>query len=191
MAEVARRSLDQLRDRWEHLGPRERRMVAILGGTLVVCLLAWTWLTIRGGLADIERANELRREALAALQKHRIAEAERAGEVKVEIPAEAVRLEKYLEDVAKEVGLNIPEFKRRNPLEKGKFTELSTQIEMNGVTIQELKDFLEKVETRSQVVVVSELEIKRSFREQDKLDVDMIVSTYQKASPARPAGNGG
>lgn len=174
-------SMERLRDRWEGLAPREQRLVAALGITFVVVIFTLLWRGIGGGLTGLEQRNDEIREALSALDAYRVGQAEQTGdERKVEIPDEPVRLQSYLEGIATEIGITIPGFNPQTPVTRDGFMESSTRIEVRGMTIGELTDFLERVETRSEHVVIKSLDIKRNFRDQEQLDADMIVTTFSK-----------
>lgn len=174
-------SMERLRDRWDGLAPREQRLVAALGITFVVVLLTLLWRGINGGLAERAERNDEIRQALDALQAYRIGQAEQTETARqVEIPADPVRLQSYLEGIATEVGITIPGFNPQTPVTRDGFTESSTRIEIRELTITELTDFLEKVETREGHVVVKSLDIKRNFRDEEKLDANMVVTTFSK-----------
>jgi hypothetical protein len=171
--------MEGIQDRWERITPRERGLVILLGLTMVGLLLTWVGYTIRDGLAGREKRNEAARSALEALAEYRTNAAQVSGTgPTVKIPEEAVELEEYLEKISTDVGIKIPGYSSRPGAAKGKFMEKSTKIEINGLSILELKDLLEKIESESKLVVITELHIKRHFRDHDKLDVDLVVATY-------------
>ena len=173
--------MDQLRDRWERMSSREQRLVAALGITFLVVVLALLWRSIGSGLADIEEGNEDTREALSVLHAYRLGEAEAPGDERpVEIAKEPVRLQSYLEGIATQVGITIPGFNPQTPVTREGIVESSTRIEVDGLSLQELADFLEKVETQSDQVVIKSLDIKQNFRDKEKLDAKMIVTTFSK-----------
>lgn len=174
--------MEELRDRWENLSERERRLVIALGISFVFVLLAWTGLRIGDGLHAIEKRNARMRKALSALHQYRMSDTQQPSQPEVEIGKEPVRLETYLSGVADEVGIKIPGFNPLPATTRDDFTETSTRIEIRDLTIVQLKDFLEKVESKSRVVVVKSLNVRRHFRDKDKLDVNMVVSTYSKAA---------
>lgn len=173
-------SMDQLRDRWENLSPRERRLVVALGITFVAVILIWIGLRIGDGLQAIEHKNTEIRKALTALQTYRASGARDTSAPEVALPDEPVKLETYLSKIADEVGVKIPAFNPRTPVTRDDYTETSTRIEIRDVSIYELKDFLEKVESRSQLVVIKSLDIRRHFRDKEKLELSMVVATYAK-----------
>ncbi len=181
-------SVDKLRDKWERISPREQLLVGLLGSSAVVIVLLWVAFTIRDGINGIELKNQRTRDALGALDRWRDdADSRRPTGPKVVIGKEAVDLTAYLDKIAEEVGLTIPGYTRRPPATKGKYTELSTRIAIRGVTVGELKDFLERVEGNNKLVVILDLQVKHNFRSRggEKLDLDMVVATY-KQTEAKP-----
>ncbi len=154
----------------------------VLAAVFVVGCLSWVAVAISSGLRAIDDTNVELRQALEAMDVYRKAGGPQAGP-DVEIPKEALKLDSYLEQAANSVGIEIPEFNPRTPVERGAYVETSTRIELRELTILQLKDFLERIESDRRVVV-SNLNIKRDFRDKEKLDVDMVVSTFSK--PTRP-----
>jgi len=186
-------SIDKLRDKWERITPREQLLVGALGVSAVVIALLMVAFSIRDGLAAIEKKNEGTRDALGALDRWRASAADREPTgPKVAIGKEAVDLTSYLDKIADDVGLTIPGYTRRPPAVKGKYTELSTRISIRGVTVYELKDFLERVEGKNKLVVILSLQVKHNFRSRsgEKLDMDLVVATY-KQTTAKPEDKAG
>lgn len=175
-------ALEGLRDRWEHMTPRERTLMAFLGVALVVTVFAFIGQTIWGGLDDIAAKNDERREALRSLEVYRIQKAQGTIDApKVTIPKEPVDLPAYLEEIGKEVGVEIPTYSPQPQVTRGSFDEIAVNIDIREITVQELADFIERVETRNRAVVVTQLHVERSFREEGKLrKASMTVATYAK-----------
>jgi len=179
--------IDSLRDRWETITPREQRLVLALGVTFVVVILVWVGLRISDGLSAIEARNDQARMALRTLHNYRLAQSEQPRTPEVDLENNPVKLESYLESIASEVGIEIPRFNSVSPATRDGFVETSTQIEIRKLSIEELKDFLERVEGRSKKVVVRSLNIKRQFNDNEKLDVKMTVSTFAREKKAQDA----
>ncbi len=171
--------MEGLRERWERITPRERGLVILLGVTAIGILLSWVGVTISNGLDSIAKKNDRTRSALTSLAQYRVSQAQaRDTGPRVKIGTQPIELEEYLEKISNEVGIKIPGYSSRPEVAKGQYMEKSTQIEVRGLSILELKDLLEKIESQSKLVVITELQIKRHFREHDKLDVELTVATY-------------
>jgi type II secretory pathway component PulM len=186
---------DNLRERWERLGPRERRMFALLGVVVVAVGVLYAVFTIQEGLADLARHNEDTRAVLTTIAGRRdeLLEAKsKQGEVVAMIAEEPTPLATYMDKVAGEVGVQIRARTPKPVTQKGKFHEHSTQITLFDLTLDQLARFLRGIETQSQVVVTQRMNIRRSSLTREKLDkVDLTVATYSRpkkaAQPAAPA----
>jgi type II secretory pathway component PulM len=183
MASTIDKLREQGRERWDALSERERRLVLVLGITLAAVIVIWIGLRIDSGLSAIEQRNADTRRALAALQNYRMSESKQTDEPALTLSDKPVRLETYLSGIADEVGVKIPAFNPQAPTTRDDFTETSTKIEIRDLSINDLTQFLEKVETRSPTVVVKQLNVQRHFRDKEKLTVNMVVSSFAKATP--------
>lgn len=184
-------SMERLRDRWEQISPREQRLILALGITFVVVVLFILGRGITGGLDALNEKNQKARATLRVLHDYRQNMGSSAGEAQeVKLPDEPVKLQSYLEGVAGEVGISIPGFNPQADATKEGVLTASTRFQIRGISLQQLTDFLEKVETKSPHVVVQSLDIKRDFRDKQKLDVDLHVTTYANAKKTED-GEGG
>ena len=154
-------------------------------------VLSWVWFTISDGLSARAKRNDEMRRALSALDDYRANASQRTStRPKVKIGKEPVALESYLDKIAEEVGIKIPQYSKRPKATKGKYTEVSTKIEIRGLSILELKDLLEKIESKNNAVVITNLHVKRHFRDQEQLDVELVVATYHTAEDTGEEGDG-
>ena len=191
-------AVERAKDWWEGKAPRERGLLAVLGGTAVICLLAWVAFTIRGGLGAIEKRNEDTREALAAIDRHRLTMASQATQKPaVKIPDAALSLDTYLNGIITGVGLAEPTYPGPKETQKGAYTEVSLKVSLKELSIEQLKDLLEKIETTNSLVATTEVKVKRpNFGDPNKnLEVDFTVVTFYKkkagAGEAPPSGGSG
>jgi cell division protein FtsB len=168
--------IDSLRDRWEQMPPRERRLVTILVTTIVVGVAFYVALGIRDGLVALEDKNQQKREALRALALYRTGAA--TTQSVVQIPAEAEKLDRYIDGIIQKIGIESPRYPQPKDTKKGKYIERTFKLKFDDLTITQLKDFLERIETGSKVVIVKELHVKVNFRDKEKLDLDLTVATY-------------
>lgn len=184
-------ALDRLRDKWDSITPRERRMVVLLGAATVVVLVLYVGLGIRDGMVKLEHKNDRSRRALAnltMLKSKPIVSGDQA-----EIPAEAVRLESYLFAAASKAGVTLGGVTPKGNSTRGSFTVHGASVELRELSLQQATDFLEAIENDSKVVMVTGLQVRRNFRDKAKVELSVEVSTYSKAAatPAEPAGGNG
>jgi type II secretory pathway component PulM len=189
---------DRLSERWERMGPRERRLGGLLGVVVVVCAVLYVAFMIEDGLHDLERGNDDTRAILATLSNRReelIESRSKQGETTAMIGEEQTALPTYLEKIGGEVGVQIRAQTEKPTVARGKFHEHSTQITLYDVSLDQLARFLRGIETQSPVVATQRLQVKRSALQKEKLDkVDLTVATWSRApaakKPATPAAEG-
>jgi type II secretory pathway component PulM len=178
---------DRLRDMWERLGPRERRLGGLLGVVLVVCGVLYVGFMIQDGLHDLERHNDDTRAILATLHNRReelIEARSKQGETTAMIGDEHPALPTYLEKIAGEVGVQIRAQTEKPTVARGKFHEHQTQITLFDVTLDQLARLLRGIETQNPSVVTQRLQVKRSALQKEKMDkVDLTVATFSRATP--------
>lgn len=186
-------AIDTLRDKWDGITPRERKLVVLLGTSAVVTILAFLGLGISDRLDAIEASNGKMRQALGVLEHYRIHGRDggaAATNPAANIGTEPVKLESYLDKAAQKVGITVPTYKPRAGGTKNGFVVHTIELQVTGLTIQQVKDFLEAIESDNKLVVTSHIVLKRSFGDKEKLDLKLEVSTYSKEAAAAPAGGG-
>jgi general secretion pathway protein M len=176
-------AFDKIRDKWESISPRERRMVVLLGVSFVVVMVLYVALAIKDGLDALEAKNAQARTALQRLTAYRAtAKAPVSNDPVAAIPQTPVKLESYIYNAGTTAKITVPGVNPRTPTTKGGFTVHSAAIEIRDLTITQVKDFLEAIETQSTAVAVTSLTLKRNFRDQEKMDLSAEISTYSKAA---------
>jgi hypothetical protein len=65
-------------------------------------------------------------------------------------------------------------------------------VSISDLTIEQLKKFLQEVETKSKYVAITRMDItRRDYKGKDKLDVQLEISTYAREPTKKPeAGSG-
>jgi len=181
--------LQRLADRWERLSARERTMVSALGVTFVLMLTLIVGFFITDGLSTFEEHNADMRQALRDLDSHRqgyLAAKTKLTQLEARIGKNTIQLGGYLEQAAKDSGVEIPELNDRQPVPAGKrYVERAVDLRLKSVKIDALGKFLKKIETGPNLVVVTGLNIKTRDDKHEDLDVEMTVSTYEHAPPAK------
>jgi hypothetical protein len=178
------------RDFWDRISPRERAMVVILGICTPIILAVWLGLNIHDGLVAKEANNEEMRKALDVLADLKArGPATPSDDVVATMGTEPLSLDTYLTNAAQKAGFTLKGTTPRNPVPKNGFITNSVSCQVSDLTIDQLKKFLQEVETSSKVVVVTRLDIRRDFKDKEKLDATLEVSTYSKEPP--PKGDAG
>jgi hypothetical protein len=181
---------ERARDFWDRISPRERAMVVILGLCTPIILAVWLGLNIHDGLVAKEANNEQMRKALNVLAdlKSR-GPATPSDDVVATMGTEPLSLDTYLTNAAQKAGFTLKGTTPRNALAKNGFVTNSVSCQVSDLTIDQLKRFLQEIESASKVVIVTRLDIRRDFKDKEKLDATLEVSTYSKEPP--PKGESG
>ncbi|MEY4545717.1 MAG: hypothetical protein RL685_1912 [Pseudomonadota bacterium] len=180
-----------LRDRFEALAPREKRLLSILGAVGGVLLLAAIPLGVTTLLGDAEETHAELLEALERIEAEGEGVRERQAErdailSRYETPVAA--LPGFLDKAAQGAGITIPESKEPSPVAHGKkFEERFTSLSLRKVGLLALVKFMEKVSGGLVPVGISKLNIRKRGAEPDSYDVQMTVSAYHRIAPKEKA----
>jgi len=92
-----------------------------------------------------------------------------------------VQLQGYVENAAKEAGVEISDSSDRAPTPAGKkFIERTVDLHLKPMTLDQLTKFMKAIETGRSLVVVKELSVRTRDDKHQQLDVDMVVSTFER-----------
>jgi hypothetical protein len=183
---------------WNRMSARERRLISALAaafGLIAVSLVAYLMVDSLQGMA---RENQEMRDAISDIAKH--SDEYREAKAKVEaqrkrIGDEPPQLAADLEASAKEAGIQIPETSDRPDAPAGKrYVEHSLDVKLRKVDLKSLATFLSKVETGKSLILVTRLQVRRSFGgDGSNVDVDLTATTYErlKDGSKKPAAKGG
>jgi hypothetical protein len=177
--------LSGLRERYERLSQRERTLVAVFFGSFAVLATLTIGLLITDGLASLGEENQKMREALSDIATHRdsyLKAKARVSQVESKLAHEGFALGGYVEGVAKEAGIKIPETDESPPAPVGKgFVEKTLKLRLTAVKLDALASFLRRVETGPTLVVVRDLNIRTRDDKHQELDVELTVATWEHA----------
>jgi hypothetical protein len=182
---------ERARDFWDRISPRERALVILLAVATPVTLAIWLGLAIGDGLARMEAHNDRLRKALVVVADLKVRGPQGpTDDVVMNMPGEPLGLETYLSNAATTAGFTLKGVSPRPPATRNGFITNSVSLRVPDVTLDQLKKFLQEVETKSKYVAVTKLEIKRmTYKDKDKLDATLEVSTYAKPKKAEAAGS--
>ncbi|HEU0032928.1 MAG TPA: type II secretion system protein GspM [Kofleriaceae bacterium] len=182
---------DRARDFWDRISPRERKLVIIAGIAAPLIVAIWLGLSIRDGLNSMEERNDKTRHALEIVEDLKLRGNHEPTEDAPTIPNEPLGLETYVSNAAKKTGLTFkgPIDSRPKVVRNG-FVTTTISCALDDVTTDQLKAFLQDVESGSKVVAVTHLDIKRDFRDKKKLDASFEISTYSLEAKKGGEGSG-
>jgi len=187
MSAVAERA----RDFWDRISPRERGLVVLLAVAAPITIAIWLGLAIGDGLARMEAHNDKLRKALVVVADLKARGPQQpTDDLVATMPAEPLGLETYLSNAATAAGFTLKGVSPRPPASRNGFITSTVSLRLPDVTLEQLKKFLQDVETKSRFVAVTKLDVKRqSFKDKEKLDVTLEVSTYAKPKKPEAAGS--
>lgn len=187
-----------LQERLDALQPRERRLLLIFVGLFAFVCVLLIPVGISAMLADKRSQNEALREAIDRMYADRDEIELRADETarvlaryKTDTPPLAGLLSKH----AKELELEIPEFKERPAVPIGKkYEERSTEINLKKVGMRSLVLFMEKIAKSPHPISITKFTLRKRGTEEDSWDAGMTVSSYHRivtAKDGKKAGSDG
>jgi type II secretory pathway component PulM len=183
---IGEKQIIQLRDRWERLTQRERASLLLLGGTSMGVLAFVGGVLLTESLASRGEENAEMRQALREIETKRDSynrDKDRVNQIASKISTTPVQLQGYLEQAAKDSGVEIPESNEQQPQPAGKnFIQRSVDIRLRSVKLDALGRFLKKVETGKNLVMVTALQVRTRDDKHEELDVEMTVSTFERAT---------
>jgi type II secretory pathway component PulM len=184
---------DKMRDKWDGITPRERGLVVLLGIAVPTVVIIFLGLKISDGLDARERRISRMRKALIVLSdiRARGGDTKPENDVLAEMTSTPVTLETYVSKAAEKVQITKPNVTPGSTQNQDGFVVHSVRFDVQSVTVIQMKDLLEALETGSRFVVVTSVTINRKFRDEDKdkLDLKLEVSTYSRA-PKEGEGDG-
>jgi len=183
---------ERARDFWDRISPRERGLVMLGAVAAPVILMIWLGMSINDGLTERELKNDKTRKALIAIQEIKArGPIQPADDLVSGMPLEPLSLETYLTSAAQTAGFVLKGTTPRNPIAKNGFITSSVSLSVNDLTLDQLKKFLQEVETKSKYVAVTRIELThKDYKTKDKLDASLEVSTYAKDQVKKADGAG-
>jgi len=182
---------ERARDFWDRISPRERMLVILAGVAAPLILAYWLGSSISDGLGKIETKNEKMRKALKIVADLKARGPVQASDDTLEkMGTELLPLESYVQEAAATSKIVIKSIQSPPEVTRNKFVTKSVKFKLEDLELEQLKSFLQEVETKSKVVIVTDLDIARDFKEPKKVDADLEVTTYARAKE-NAAGSSG
>ena len=186
---------------FSELSPRERRLAGGFSVVLCATLLFLVPFGIDAMLRTRRDANRELREAVQSVQAARgavKARQLRREEVAARYAKKAPKLAGFLEQIAKEQKIEIPEAQDKPELPIGKrYVERGTVVRLRRVPGLPLLKLLEKIEQSGYPIAISRLGLRKRTGDKDSYDVELGVTAYDRndvaaTTPATaPSGSSG
>jgi general secretion pathway protein M len=190
--------LSKLRDWFDKLAPRERRMMAWLLAALAIFVLIMAPLglslvvgsrrdqtkalrdtisTVKGAREDVRQRQARRSAVLARYEGH------------------APPLAGLLEKAARDNRLDVPESQDRPDVPHGKkYIERTTVVRLRKTTMLQLAKMLEQIEQQRLPLAITRLNVRRRGGESDSYDIELGVSAFDRIETSKepaPSTGGG
>lgn len=179
-----------LRERFEKLEPRERRLLTILAGILGAAILLALPIYVVKTVSDKRADNDQLRALVDSIYEARASIGERKAKhdallARYGKPAPA--LAGFIEEASRANSIAAAESQDRPEAPHGKrYTERMTVVKMHKVGMLPLAKMLEKIEQSGFAVVISKLNIKPRAGEADSYEVELGVSAFDRKPDAPP-----
>ncbi len=178
-----------LRTRFEQLSGRERRLVTVAGGAVLVFILFITVLSFSNSANRYRKRTQEKLAKLAEVQQlaasYNQATAARNA-IEQQLTSSDVRLLSYISDKATAAGLDAPNMTPKGEVGvgDGKIVESSMELTFTDVDLRKLTDFLKTVESGPGIVKVKYLRIEPR-PSSDTLTAWATVATYKLKQPSQ------
>jgi type II secretory pathway component PulM len=183
MARDIRNRLDDLKSHFSHLSSRERVLISGLAAALLLTVVLVVGYFIQSGLEEIETNNDEMRTALRDLEKNRdayVVQRQRIAALEVRMSRTPLELNRFVETAASAVGVNIAESGEIPAVVGDRYTQRGVEIKLRKVTIEQLGKLLRELENSPHIVQISSLSVNARWNQHQDLDVEMIVSTFER-----------
>ena len=186
----------RLRDAFDAIPARQRALLLGLFGTALFLGTAVAVYSVYDRIDTLEEKNDAMQRALHEIDKKRGAylnAKSRERNLEARIGSSPLQLTGFLEQLAKEVGIEIRETNPRSPEPIGKkYLQQSIDVRISKVALEPLLKFLRKLETYpSNLVLVTELSVRSRDDKHQDFEVDLTVATYEHAPKGPRKGAGG
>jgi general secretion pathway protein M len=182
---------NRVREWFDKLEPRERRMMGALGFALALFMLFLIPLGVSLALGSRREANQSLRDAIHAVKNAREDVQKRQAKRDAIIARYANRapaLAGVMEKAARDNKLDLLETADRPEVPHGKrYNERTTVGRLRKTTMLQLAKMLEQIEQLHMPVHVSRLNIRRRGGEHDSYDVELGVSAFDRSELAKEA----
>ena len=189
---MAALNVEAMRARWERLSERERLLSGALMAAGVVVALTLVVFLVGSALGSLEDTNQELRQALRDIEEHRDAYLKvkgKASQMEARLGHGGFQLEGFLEQAATQSDVTILETTERQPLviANKKYIERAVDLHIRNVKLDALSKFLRRIETGPNLVVVMGLKVLTRDDKHEDLDVEMTVSTWERAPDVKGA----
>jgi general secretion pathway protein M len=173
--------LDGLRESWEKLSDRERRMLSIMGAVVAAMVAFVAVWTTSSALAEVEEERDSIRSVLADIDRAKDVLAKRLAErqaVEARYNNKAPPLAAFVEDRAKEEGLEVRQVVEDPEKVSGGYRRQSVRVSFSGVSLRPIMHLLATIDDERAPIAVERILIEH-YSQGDSYKVDLGVASYE------------
>ena len=177
--------IQDLRERFERMEPREQKLLGIMGAIFTTVLVLIIPIVLAATASSRKKDNEAMRDAMSAISAAR-AQLEQQDLVRQKILGRYARqappLAGFLEQTASAHTIEIPESQDRPPIPHAskRYEERSTKIELQKVGMKNLSLFFEALDNSGFPVRISSLSIRKRAPDTDSWDASVTLSAFDR-----------
>lgn len=182
--------IDSLRQSWDNLSDRERRMLSIMGGVLVAVLafvVVWTTTT---AVAEVEEERDAIRLVLADIDRSQELLAKRDAErraVEERYRNKAPALAAYVESRAKDEGLEVRQVLEEPEKSVNGYRKQSVRVSFSNVSLRPVVHLLTSIAEERSPLAVERLLVEH-YGSGDSYKVDIGLASYEAPASKAKAG---
>jgi len=188
-----RHRVEDFKSSLARLSPRERAALWGLGAAVGLVIVFGVGYVIASGLEEIEQKNRDTLKALADLRTfgpRYMTERRRLAALEVRMGRSPLELNSFVEEKAKAVGVKISESDEITPVTGDRYVQRGLEIKLRRIKMDELAKLLKALENSPHLVQVTRLSVVTRWSEERELDVEMVVSTYERRPPGQKKAGG-
>ena len=173
--------VDSIRQGWDNLSDRERRMLSITGGVLVAVLAFVVVWTTTSALAEVEEERDAIRVVLADIDRSQELLAKRDAErraVEERYRNKAPALAAYLESRAKDEGLEVRQVLEEPEKSINGYTRQSVRVSFANVSLRPVVHLLTSIAEERSPLAIERLLVEH-YGQGDSYKVDIGLSSYE------------
>ncbi len=183
--------MSTLRERFEKLEPRERRLLTILGSILGVAIFLLGPIGIISMVSSKRSENDDLRALVDQIYDARATISERKAKhdaLVARYAKPAPQLAGFIEEANKANGIGAAESQDRPEAPHGKrYTERMTVVKMHKIGMMNLAKTMEKIEQSGYPVAITKLNLKPRIGEPDSYEIELGVSAFDRKADAPAA----
>lgn len=176
---------DSLRDYWEKLSDRERKLLSIMGAVLLTVLVFGVVWTTSSAVAEVEEERDSIRSVLADIDRASDLLAKRRAEreaIEARFRIKPPALAAFLESKAKQEGLEVRQVVEEPEKKLNGYTKQSVRVGISGVSLRPLMHLLVAIEQEQAPIAIERLVIEH-YSAGDSYKADIGVAAFEAPKP--------